>query len=230
MSEAAETPGEAQGSSGKRKKAPAIAPERVGYSDARERLLQATSDLMCDLDTINVSIRDVAERSQLNSSLIKYYFGNKDRLLLEVAEHDILPVITEMRSVADGPGSAEERLRRLIRIMVVALHRYPYINRLLMAMLRDYAPQHSQMIADDLAAPLIACVVDVLDQGMAAGEFRPHNSSFLWHSLAGACTQIFSVQGSLRYVNQRGPLNEDERDEYGAQVTTIFLEGLRAQR
>lgn len=230
MNEADETAGKAQGPLGKRKKAPAIAPERVGYSDARERLLRAASDLMCDLDTINVSIRDVAERSQLNSSLIKYYFGNKDRLLLEVAEHDILPVIAEMRSVAGGPGNAEERLRALIRIMVVAIHRYPYINRLLMAMLRDFAPVHSQMIADDLAKPLNDCVMDVLNQGIATGEFRPHNPTFLWHSLAGACTQIFSVQGSLRYVNQRGPLTADERDEYGAEVTTIFLEGLRAQR
>lgn len=210
-----------------RRKTPAAPPGRVGHSGARERLLKAASDLMCDGDTINVSVRDVATRSALNSSLIGYYFGNKDRLLLEVAEHDILPVIAAMRAIADEDGSAEGRLRRIIGVMIVALHRFPYINRLLMAMLRDFAPDHSRLVATDLVLPLSRSVIDVVEDGIRRGEFVAFDPLFVWHSLAGACTQIFSGRASLLYVHGRGPLDGDERDRYGEQVASIFLEGMR---
>ena len=211
----------------KRLKGPAEMPSRL-QRNARERLLEAASDLMGEGDTINVSLRNVAERAQLNASLIKYYFGNKDRMLLEVVEHDHRPVIADMRAVADGPESAEVKLRALIRIMIVALHRYPYSNRLLMAMLRDFAPEHSQVVADRLVKPMMASVLDVLKAGMASGEFRPHNPDFIWLNLAGACAQGFSIQALLRHVYQRGPFNQHERDEYGDQIASIFVSGLRS--
>lgn len=208
-------------------KGPAEVPMRR-QSNARERLLEAASDLMGENDTINVSLRDVAKRAQLNSSLIKYYFGNKDRLLLEVVEHDHTPVIAEMRAVADGNENAETKLRALIRIMIVALHRYPYSNRLLMAMLRDFAPEHSQMVSDSLVKPMMVTVLEVLKAGMASGEFKPHNPDFMWLNIAGACAQGFSIRAFLRHVYQRGPFNEQERDAYGEQIATILIDGLRS--
>ncbi|MEG2314496.1 hypothetical protein, partial [Brevundimonas sp.] len=48
---------------------------------ARDQLLDATGILMTEQRTIDISLAEIAERSNLNSALVKYYFGSKNGLL-----------------------------------------------------------------------------------------------------------------------------------------------------
>src|SRR3954462_11602501 len=47
-----------------------------------DRLLVAASELMIERNSIDVSLSDIAQKSGVNSALVKYHFGNKDGLLL----------------------------------------------------------------------------------------------------------------------------------------------------
>ena len=47
-----------------------------------DKLLLAASMLMIERNSIDVSLSDIAQKSGVNSALVKYHFGNKDGLLL----------------------------------------------------------------------------------------------------------------------------------------------------
>ncbi len=46
------------------------------------KLLVAAGDLMIERNSTDISLSDIAEKSGVNSALVKYHFGNKDGLLL----------------------------------------------------------------------------------------------------------------------------------------------------
>jgi AcrR family transcriptional regulator len=58
--------------------------QRVTES-ARQKLLDAASQLIAELGWPAVTTRRIAERAGVNNALIHYYFGTKDALLLEAA-------------------------------------------------------------------------------------------------------------------------------------------------
>src|ERR1700753_210793 len=53
-----------------------------GKNATAEKLVIAASELMIERSTIEISLNDIAQKSGVNSALVKYHFGNKDGLLL----------------------------------------------------------------------------------------------------------------------------------------------------
>ena len=49
--------------------------------NSREALLDAASDLMRELDTIDLGIVEIAQRAGVNHAMIRYFFGSKEGLL-----------------------------------------------------------------------------------------------------------------------------------------------------
>ncbi|MCP3104299.1 TetR/AcrR family transcriptional regulator [Myxococcus sp. K15C18031901] len=68
-----------------RKTAPqAPAPEVAGSSDARERLIAASSRVLAERGYDATTVKEVARVAGVNQGLVHYYFGSKDALLLAV--------------------------------------------------------------------------------------------------------------------------------------------------
>lgn len=201
------------------------APKRIGLTDAKERLLAAASELLCEHDEI-ASIRDVADRAGLNLSLIKYYFGSKDRMLIEVAMRDLSPAIAELRINANLAIPAAERLRGHILGTVNTLHRYPYLNQLVLTMLHDLNPRQSRQVSDDFVQPLYEMIRHILADGVAAQEFRSVDPVFAYFTITGACVQIFSSRTALGYIFGLEEIDIAVRDSFAEHTISMLLQGL----
>src|SRR5438045_7015888 len=59
-----------------------------GKNSTADKLLRAASELMIERKSIEVSLSDIAQKSGVNSALVKYHFGNKDGLLLALLARD----------------------------------------------------------------------------------------------------------------------------------------------
>src|SRR6185437_1566502 len=62
------------------------APER----SSRERIVQATVELMAEMGIDRVRTRAVAERAGVNQALVHYYFGSISALVMEAAQHALI--------------------------------------------------------------------------------------------------------------------------------------------
>jgi AcrR family transcriptional regulator len=82
----------------------------------REEILQATCDQVASRGFANTRAADVAAALGVSTALIFYHFDSKERLLSEAlgfaAERDL----TRLDSAARGPGTAQERLARILRL------------------------------------------------------------------------------------------------------------------
>jgi TetR/AcrR family transcriptional regulator, regulator of biofilm formation and stress response len=69
----------------------------------RERIVQATIELMAEIGIDRVRTRAVAERAGVNPALVHYHFGSMSALVLEAAEHAL---VYELGPSIDGLASA----------------------------------------------------------------------------------------------------------------------------
>lgn len=80
-------------------------------ANAQEHLLDTASQIMRDGDTLDLSLSELSLRSGLNSALVKYYFGNKQGLMLGLLERDMRNIVRSIDTLMSKEISAEEKLR-----------------------------------------------------------------------------------------------------------------------
>lgn len=97
-----------------------------GKDSVIKAIIEAAVPLIAEKGVTNVTFRDIAKAANVNHGLITYYFGNKDKLMHEVAR-DLGQTMTEsIQARGNDLGSVWEtvfsgrstQIRALVRIML----------------------------------------------------------------------------------------------------------------
>ncbi|HEX7791027.1 MAG TPA: TetR family transcriptional regulator [Afipia sp.] len=194
------------------------------------KLLVAAGDLMIERNSTEVSLSDIAQKSGVNAALVKYHFGNKDGLLLALLARDAGAEMANLAFVLDQPISPTEKMRRHIAGIVNAYYRVPYLNRLIHLLLHQGGAATAKEVHRFFVGPLFEFVRQLLDEGVAAGEFRKVDPALFYISLYGACDHLFySRQMNSQLVGSRG-ISDDLRRRYIHHMTVLTLGGLLVDR
>jgi AcrR family transcriptional regulator len=174
----------------------------VGKADrsAKERLLLAAGQLMTERNSSDVSLSEIASRSGLNSALVKYYFGNKAGLMMDLLRKIILPLNEELAFLLSRPISPPEKMRIHISGIVNTYYRFPYINRLMHDLLAEDRDLFGPLIADEFSKPAAEAQRRIIEDGVRDGYFRPVDPVLFYFHVMGACNQFFYAQFDLEYV------------------------------
>ena len=204
-------------------------PPEAAPASTRDALLAAASELMRARDTLAVSISDIAAQAGVNSALVKYYFGNKNGLLLALLERDLTLSITQLRELLEMDLKPSQKMRYHLRGLIRVYFRFPYLNRLLIAIIRDESEETGRALAEAYLRPIAEAYARLIAEGVAAGEFKPIDARFFYFTIIGACDQIFSSRFVLKYVHGIDAIDDDLRRTYVDQVITLIMDGLLAQ-
>jgi TetR/AcrR family transcriptional regulator len=194
---------------------------------ARERLLDTASRLMSDRHSIDVSLSEIAQHSGLNSALVKYYFGNKNGLLLALVEREAVAALQGFRELLRQDLPPTQKLRRHIAGIINNFFRTPYLNRLLHSLLDDRNSRSARQVNRFFVQPVLELQRELLAQGIAAGEFKPVDPMLFYVSVLGACDHLFNARYAVRSLARSGDVGEKVRERYIAHVCDIFIHGLR---
>lgn len=190
------------------------------------KLLVAAGDLMIERNSTEVSLSEIAQKSGVNAALVKYHFGNKDGLLLALLARDAASEMSNLAFVLDQPISPTEKMRRHIAGIINAYYRVPYLSRLIHLLLHQGSEATSKEVHRFFIDPLFGFVRALLEQGVAAGEFRKVDPALFYIGLNGACDNLFyGRQMNARFFGTSG-ITDDVRREYIKHMTTLFLGGL----
>jgi AcrR family transcriptional regulator len=190
------------------------------------KLLVAAGDLMTEKNSVEISLSDIAQRSGINAALVKYHFGNKEGLLLALLARDAKAEMVNLEYLVDQPISPTEKMRLHIAGIINAYYRFPYLNRLIHVLLNESGPATSREVVNFFVKPLLDLQRRVLEEGVAAGEFRKVDPVLFYIGLVGACDHLFYRRRSLSDAAAIGAVTDDVRRRYIAHTIEMTLGGL----
>jgi TetR/AcrR family transcriptional regulator len=195
---------------------------------AREQLLSAASDIMREGDTINLSLSELSMRAGLNSALVKYYFGNKSGLMQALLDRDMGNIVTSLNALLHKDMPPEEKLRRHISAAIDTYYAFPYLNRLLMQMVRDSAPAEAARIANLYLKPISGAYNILINEGVKSGKFRMIDPQLFYFTVTGAADRFFSARMVLQHCYDQQDISEQMRDKYREHTLDIIMRGILA--
>jgi TetR/AcrR family transcriptional regulator len=113
----------------------------------------------------------IASRAGVNKAMLYYHFGSKRAIYVEVLRDMFRAVGARARAIADGPGSAADKLDTWIAAIVGEAAARPWFPPM---MLRELASGAPRFDPDTFAMMnnIFAAVSDVIAQGRREGVFR----------------------------------------------------------
>lgn len=104
----------------------------------------------------------------------------------------------------------------------------PYLNRLLMRLVRDSDDGESQRIADKYLTPLRVAYERLISAGVARKIFRPVDPQLFYFTVTGAADRFFSARLVLRHCYGQDTLTEELRDRYREHTVDFIMAGILA--
>ncbi|WP_188054217.1 TetR family transcriptional regulator [Sphingosinithalassobacter sp. CS137] len=195
-----------------------------------DALLNATSALMTERNSVDVTFVDIAQRSGLNSALIRYHFGNKAGLFMALLERDAGGTFGNLDALVEADMPAPQKMRHHISGVIKTYYRYPYMNRLVGALSIDTDSETARFIAERFTKPLAAAQKAILEQGVREGAFRDVDPMLFYFSLIGACDHLFHARHSLKYAFGIDEITDEMRRGYADHITELLMESILLHR
>jgi TetR/AcrR family transcriptional regulator len=189
-------------------------------------LLNATAELLSEAASIDVSLNEISQRASVNSAMIKYYFGNKEGLLLALLERDAETAMAALQALSDMDLPAQKKLKIHINGIINAYYRSPYINQLIHYMVETGSPTASRRVTQIFIEPMIAVYRDIVAQGVREGTLKDVDPGLLYYALVGAADHIFHAGYSVSSTLGVESLDDGIKQKYAELVCDIYLRGL----
>jgi AcrR family transcriptional regulator len=113
----------------------------------------------------------IAARAGVNKAMLYYHFRSKRALYVAVLRDVFAAVAARARAIADGPGTAQEKLDTWIATIVNEAATRPWFPPMMLRELASGAPRLDPQTFAMMNAIYLA-VRDVIVQGQREGEFR----------------------------------------------------------
>jgi len=167
------------------------AKRREGF---RELILHGAQRVILRKGYSALTMDDVAREAGLSKATVYKYVAGKGPLLFEILGHMFDDIRARCAEVAEGPGSASDKLVRLMEAVLESndeaqqLTRALYMDKAMLKLMRVFvpalgrsgsAPQDRKMLAmlREKRRQLIEMGARVLEDGVASGEFRRMDTS-----------------------------------------------------
>ncbi len=144
----------------------------IRREETRARLLAVAKALFSEHGYDDVSVTEIGREAGVSHSMINVYFGGKPGLLYEIVRESNAPQYDATVRIAEGPGTARERLIALLRAWAEGDGENPR----LLAIMHSYSwvwPDETEADNRAVREKFRDVLTDLIAEGQAAGEFRP---------------------------------------------------------
>lgn len=149
------------------------APGAATPTATRTAILDAAEELFATHGFAATSIKQIGRRAKANTALLYYYYGDKVGLYRAVFARlgDALGGSASARLVA--ARSPDDVVGALVQAQVELMTQHPRAATLIVRELVDHHAEHAQPMILKLASGPFRSVIAKIEQGQAAGTFRP---------------------------------------------------------
>ncbi|MBX9700277.1 MAG: TetR/AcrR family transcriptional regulator [Acetobacteraceae bacterium] len=204
---------------------PAAEPALSRAEATRARIEETAERLFRSMGYQKTAVADIARELGMSPANVYRFFPSKSAINEAIAERTLGALLAEVQAIANGPGTATARLRRLFSRTFEAKIEVFFQERRLHDMVTAAMEEHWGVIERHIQA-VHGALAGVLAEGMAAGEFgrrdpaqealRAMNAMWIWNhpALVENC------------IMRRGLSIEEMRGQV-ADMTEFILRALR---
>lgn len=193
--------------------------------DSRAQLLAATSEVLIERGSLDISLIDIARKSGLAPGLIGYYFGSKNGLFFALLTEVLGKSIDELAHLSRMALPARDKMRIHISGIVNTYFKYPYANSLIHYMVQEERGGWNLKVADKFTTPLAVAQASILAQGIDEGVFKAVSPMLFYYNIVGACDHLFFAK-SLKTSFGIDRVTEEIKRDYIAHLNETTLAGL----
>ena len=160
-------------------------PGPSGSPDIREQILNAAGHLFASQGYSATSVREIADRVDVNPAMVHYYFGSKKLLLRAVMDRVLEPMAAAMAALQER---GQIRLRDLTDLMFSMAATHPYLPQLVTREVFLSGGQLQQEFLEHFAPRLGGRLPGILQREQDAGRLAPDMDPKIMALLVlGAC-------------------------------------------
>lgn len=193
--------------------------------ETRERLLQATLELISARGYQGATTREIAERAGVSELTLFRKFGRKESLFEEMLKaHTFLPRLKDLIPRVEQLPPEEGLLTIGVRFLETLDERRD-LARIIMSEMNTFPERLRHIYArfvDDMAATMEGYLATLA----ARGHLRPVNL----HSAAALFMRVLFISFMNRQVLRDLPMSRAERETLVSETVDIFLNGIVASR
>ncbi len=195
----------------------------TGENDVgRERLIAAAQTLLKSLPPARVTISRIAQEAGVDPALVRYYFGDRTRLLMAVAAK-----VTALGPHAGGRTLAPQAaLIEHIRKTLALVRSAPFMHRLMIEELTDAGTEESRARTREMNADLVEFYHELLaaDGGETLREVNP---LFLHLVILGASDFFVSADSIITPLVPAGTDKDALAVEFNTFLVDLLFNGLK---
>jgi AcrR family transcriptional regulator len=207
-------------------------PDRTRDAErTRAEIIRVATREFADNGYTGARVDEIAAKMSTTKRMIYYYFGNKERLYVEVLEHayagirameqnldvEHLDPVDAMRQLAELTFDHHESHPDFIRLVSIEnIHRAEHIAR--------------STVLSGLANPALDVLARILDRGRAEGVFRRDVDPLDLHMVISSfCVFRIANRHTFQAIFKRDMLDPDRRAQHRKMLGDLVLEYLSAR-
>jgi AcrR family transcriptional regulator len=142
--------------------------------ESRQKILQAAFEAFAEKGFEKTSMDDIVKRSGLSKGTLYWHFTNKRELFLATIQMPFQLIEMQLNALVEQEGTtAEDRIRTFFaQVSDYLAPNKNTIGLLVDAFFQSYQSQDARDMMRDLYARYIGAVEQIIQQGIARGEFR----------------------------------------------------------
>jgi AcrR family transcriptional regulator len=190
--------------------------ESTDFSQASEPttrclIIQTAERFFRQMGYQKTTVADIAKALRMSPANVYRFFDSKKAINEAVAERLMREVEGKIEEIARGPGSAEQRLREMIRTMH-AMNTTLYTQDLRMHEMVERALSESWEVVHAHIERKNVIFQRVVEEGMATGEFRVSDPGLASHCVQLALVRFFHPALLVQCATVPGPTLEQMAD------------------
>lgn len=182
------------------------------YSDKQIQIMEVAEKLFAESGFDGVSVRDIADRADVNLAMISYYFGSKEKLFEAMFKYRSEFFKLQLENmIKDKSLSPMEKVETLIDHYIDKLLSQQCFHRI---MVREQMMKHNGVISALIHALKIRnqeLIKQLIHEGQRKGEFRKNvDIPLMMMTMIGTVSQLITTQHYYREMNGLQSLSNEE--------------------
>jgi len=197
--------------------------------ESRAAILKAAVSEFAEHGVAGARTDAIARAARVNKALLYYYFKDKDALYQAVLDHVFSGLRAQVVPILESELSPKEKLLQYLGAYFDYIAGNPQFPRVVQSeWMRNPGPHTARMqkIAKEYFRPIYQKLVEVIQEGIASGEFRPVNPMHFLPSMVAIIVFYFSAAPVIKTLMQVDPLSPERIAERRAFVLDFIAAAL----